>query len=221
MSSDTSQKTGGARRDLYLIVGLLIAVVAASTALYWAATTGRVDVPAMLGTKNNGDLIRPPRAFAEMTLRKSDGTAFDFAHEKPRWTLLIPVTSQCDENCAQTLYLTRQIRTSLGKDLDRVQRYFISKSGAPDAEFEKLLTQHAGAQVLLADAAAFDKLFEGFEPVRDRRYFVVDPDGWLMMAYRPDHDGKAVIADLKFLLNNSHENETSAEERAANKGDAH
>jgi hypothetical protein len=44
-------------------------------------------------------------------------------------------------------------------------------------------------------------------PLRDRQYFIVDPEGWTMMYYRDQQDGKEVMADLKFLLTNSHENE--------------
>jgi hypothetical protein len=201
---------GGARRDLFLIIGMLVAVVATSTALYWAATSGRIDLPALLGTSNKGELIRPPRAFNELRLQRLNGEPFDFAKEKPHWTLLIPVSDSCDKDCADTLYLTRQIRTSLGKNMGRLQRHLVSKAGVPDAEFAKLLEDHPGVQVLLVDSAGYNHLFEGFEPVRERRYFVVDPQGWMMMAYGPRHDGKAVIADLKFLLTNSHEDEAGA-----------
>ena len=31
-------------------------------------------------------------------------------------------------------------------------------------------------------------------------FALVDPDGWLMMTYSPNHDGSQVLKDLKFLL---------------------
>lgn len=206
MTTTTSNK--GPRRDLFLIIGMLIAVIATSTALYWAATSGRVDLPGMLGTKNHGDLITPPRPISDMPLRGVDGQSFDFAKQKPHWTLIVPVASHCDAACERTLYLTRQIHVALGKNAGRVQRYFVSKDGAPDAAFAQLLTQHTGAQVLLAEAAAFDKFFGG---QLAHAYFVVDPAGWLMMGYRADHDYPGVLADLKFLLGNSHEDDPSAD----------
>ena len=207
MSTAVTKKSGSGRRDLFLILGMLIAVIATSTALYWAATNGRVNLPALLGTKNNGDLIAPPRSFGELPLQKIDGQAFVFSAEKPKWTLLIPVSNHCDAACEKTLYLTRQMHVALGKNASRVQRYFISKDGAPDAAFEQLLTQHAGVKVLLADPAVYQKLFDGFDPIARQQYFVVDPAGWLMMAYGPQHGGQAVMTDLKFLLTNSHEDE--------------
>lgn len=207
-SKTSPPKKAGARRDLYLIVGMLIAVVVTSTALYWAATTGRVNVPALLGTKNHGDLITPPRPLTDLPLTGVDGQPFDFAKQKPHWSVLIPVSSTCDAQCEKTLYQTRQIHVALGKNSSRVRRYFVSKDGGPDAAFEQLLTQHAGAQVLLAKPAAFDKFFAGYQP--QQQFFIVDPAGWMMMAYRADHDGQEVMADLKFLLGNSHEDEPSS-----------
>lgn len=205
-STQTSKKAGSGRRDLYLIFGLLVAVVATSTALYWAATSGRVDLPKLLGTKNNGELISPARSFAELPVQQG-GSVFEFAKEKPQWTLLIPVADHCEEGCVQTLYITRQIQVALGKDANRVRRYLIGVGATPDAEFEKLLTQHPGVKFLQTDSATYQKLFEGYDPIRNRQYFIVDPKGWMMMVYSPALDGNAVMADLKFLLKNSHENE--------------
>jgi len=210
MSTETTKKPGSGRRDLFLILGMLIAVIATSTALYWAATNGRVNLPALLGTKNNGDLITPPRSFGELSLQKLDGQAFVFSMEKPRWSLLIPVSNHCDARCEQTLHLTRQMHVALGKNASRVQRYLISKDGAPDVAFEKLLTQHAGVKVLLAEPTVYQKLFDGFDPIAHQQYFVVDPAGWMMMAYGPQHGGQSVMTDLKFLLSNSHEDEPSS-----------
>jgi hypothetical protein len=34
-------------------------------------------------------------------------------------------------------------------------------------------------------------------------YYVVDPNGWIMLAYAANADGKDLMADLKFLLKNS------------------
>jgi len=201
----TTTKSGGARRDLYLIIGLLIAVVATSTALFWASTSGRLDLPALLGTKNHGDLIQPPRPLAELSLHTPEGQPFEFAKQKPHWTFLVPVSAHCDAGCEKALYLTRQIHVALGKNAGRVQRYVVSRDGAPDAAFAQLLTQHPGVQVLLADTAAFDRHLAGQLPAHS--YFVVDPAGWMMMGYHNDHAYTGVIADMKFRPSNSHEND--------------
>jgi hypothetical protein len=197
------------RRIPALILGSLIAVMLLSTLLFRASVNGQIDLPQLLGTKNNGTLISPPRAIAELPLQLGNGEVFDFAKQPKRWRILLSASSHCDSQCQQNLYLTRQIHIALGKDSNRVQRYLVVTQWPLDAEFEKLLQEHPKLQVLKVDANAFDQYFakSQLQPLRDQQYIVVDPAGWLMMSYGPQHDGKAVIKDLKFLLSNSREQE--------------
>lgn len=192
-----------------IIMGSLILVVLASTLLFRAAVKGQIDLPALLGTKNNGVLIKPPRAIGELPLQFASGEVFDFAKQPKQWSIAIPVSAHCDTQCEQTLYLTRQIHIALGKHADRVRRYLIATEYPLDAEFENLLKQHPKLEVLRANAAEFSQYFSrsDLQPLQKHQYFLVDPEGWLMMVYGPQHEGKAVMKDLKFLLTNSHEDE--------------
>ena len=196
-----------------IMMGSLILVILASTLLFRAAVKGQVDLPALLGTKNNGVLIQPPRAIAELPLLL-DGEPFDYAKQPKQWSLVIPVSAHCDEICRQTLYMTRQIHIALGKHADRVRRYLLTTAVPLDAEFENLLKEHPKLQVLHADAAAFTDYFarSNLQPLQQHQYLLVDPEGWVMMYYGPQHDGKAVMKDLKFLLTNSHEQESHEQE---------
>lgn len=206
-NSDSANKSS--RRIPAIMLGSLVAIILASTLLFRASVNGQVDLPALLGTKNNGVLIKPPRAIAELPLTLATGEQFEFAKQPKHWNLLIPVPAHCDNQCQQNLYLTRQIHIALGKDADRVQRYLIATQWPLDAEFETLLQQHPNLQILRADESAFAAYFaqSNLQPARDQQYLLLDPAGWLMMYYNPQHDGKAVIKDLKFLLSNSHEDE--------------
>ena len=197
------------RRIPAIMLGSLVAIILASTLLFRASVNGQVDLPALLGTKNNGVLIKPPRAISELPLTLADGEKFEFAKQPKHWNLLIPVLAHCDNQCQQNLYLTRQIHIALGKDSDRVRRYLIATQWPLDAEFETLLQQHPNVQILHVDERAFAAYFaqSNLQPARDQQYLLLDPAGWLMMYYNPQHDGKAVIKDLKFLLSNSHEQE--------------
>lgn len=199
------------RRDLYLIVGTMVAVVVASTLLFRAATSGVIDLPALLGTSNKGSLITPPLPLSELTLRSPDGEQFDVAAQERKWTLMVLAGDSCDDACLQNLYLTRQVRTALGRDAGRVRRYLVTTS-APDAATESFLAkEHPNLQRLVVDRAEIRRFLApglgGKDPVEDHLYFVVDPQGWVMMFYTPAHDGKSVLADLRFLLKNSHEQE--------------
>ncbi len=192
-----------------IIFGSLVLVIVVSTLLFRAAVTGQLDLPAMLGTKNRGVLIRPPQPIAELKLLSNNGEVFDFAKQPKQWTIVIPAGAHCDKQCEQTLYLTRQIHVALGKHADRVRRYLLVTEFPLDSEFENLLKQHPKLDILRADSSQFTEYFArvNLQPVRDNQYLILDPQGWFMMYYNPQHDGKAMLGDLKFLLTNSHEDE--------------
>lgn len=207
INSDSTKPNN--RRIPAIMLGSLVAIILASTLLFRAAVNGQVDLPALLGTKNNGVLITPPRAIAELPLTLANGEKFEFAKQPKHWNLLIPAQAHCDNQCEQNLYLTRQIHIALGKHTERVQRYLIATQWPLDAAFETILQQHPNMQILRVDESAFTTYFDrsNLQPARDQQYLLLDPAGWLMMYYNGQHDGKAVIKDLKFLLTNSHENE--------------
>jgi len=192
-----------------IILGSLVLVIFASTLLFRASVLGTINLPELLGTRNNGTLIKPPQPLADLPLQIAGADKFQFDALPKQWTLLIPVASHCDEQCRQALYITRQLHIALGKNADRVRRFLVATEYPLDADFEHLLTEHPKLQVLTADATAFAQFFAkaGLQPLRDRQYFIVDPNGWVMMYYNNEHNGKAVMTDLKFLLTNSHENE--------------
>lgn len=210
MSSDVSRT----RRNVSvpgIILGSFIVVMLASTVLYVAQIKGKVDLPSVLGTKNNGTLLKPPQPIADLPLQTAAGEPFNYAALPKQWSIVIPVARHCDETCQKVLYTTRQLRIALGKHTERVRRIFIATEYPLDADFEKLLTEHPNVQVLVSEKSQFDQFFSkaSLDPLRDRQYFIVDPDGWAMMYYNDQIDGKAVMADLKFLLGNSHENEVT------------
>lgn len=197
------------RRDLFLIIGMLVLVVAASTALYTATQKGVIDLPSLLGTKNKGELVTPPLAIADLSLRDADGHPFDYAAESKRWTLLVPAIGGCEDACEQALYLSRQVDIALGRDANRARRYLVTTDWplSPTLQ-QQLRDQHADIKVLRADPMELQRYLDqvdvGDEPPR---LYVVDPYGWLMMYYSAQHEGHAVLDDLKFLIKNAHENE--------------
>ncbi len=208
MSIDLSKAKRNSRVPA-LILGSLALVILISTLLFRAATTGKIDLPNVLGTKNNGTLITPPQPLADLPLQIAGGNTFQLDALPKQWNLLIPVARHCDEQCQQTLYTTRQLHIALGKNARRVRRFLVTTEYPLDAEFERLLSEHPKLEVLTADAATFAQFFAkaNLQPLRDRQYFIADPNGWVMMYYNDTHNGKAVMADLKFLLTNSHEDE--------------
>ena len=213
MTNEVGSPTGAQpKRNRYvpaIIFGSLILVILASTLLFRAAVSGQVDLPGLLGTKNNGVLIKPPQPIAELPLRNADGSTFDYAKQPKLWSIVIPVNGYCDAQCEQTLYQTRQIHIALGKHTERARRYLLTSQFPLDAKFEKLLQEHPNLVVLNTSSADYSNYFARIDlsPAANHQYLLIDPNGWLMMYYQPEHDYKAVIKDLKFLISNSSEQE--------------
>jgi len=196
-------KTNNNRLVLLLIGGIPVVMILAATWLWYYVASGKLDLVDVLGTANRGTLLDPPRQVAELPLRAQQGEAMIVDVQQPNWTILVPVAGACDEKCAQVLYYTRQIHTAMGKYGPRIQRVMLRQEGAPELD-ETLLREHPKLKVLYTSAAGFAGLFADIAgPGGQLGYYVVDPAGWMMMAYDRDADGKDIMADLKFLLKNS------------------
>lgn len=209
------------RLVLLLIAGVPLTVILLATWLWYFVVRGDLDLVAILGTANRGELVQPPRLLAETPLREQSGAALDYGSLEPRWTMLLPgAAGDCDAVCEHTLYVTRQIHVALGKEFNRVRRIYVSQTpvagvrmaeetlsdgrAAPPDLAAYLAQEQRGLQALVVDRADFDRLFPEYlgDP---STWYLVDPAGWIMMSYNAEIPYKDVISDLKFLLKNSGE----------------
>ncbi|MDJ0926328.1 MAG: hypothetical protein QNJ73_01660 [Gammaproteobacteria bacterium] len=148
------------------------------------------------GSVENGTLITPVRPVPAGLLAADDpDAALRFAG---RWSLVIAEPGDCDADCRDTLYETRQLRRALGRDMDRVQRIWLVSEGQADGAF--LAEEHPDLQVLGADHASNSQLAEIIGPRQRGEIFLVDPIGNLMMRFSPELDMRAMHTDLKRLL---------------------
>lgn len=118
--------------------------------------------------------------------------------EEPLWLLVYANEAACDEACVQTLYIQRQSRKMLGREMDRLGRVFLHGSELPDTLF--LQSEHSdlwtGQDEALSSLLA-SKLPEG-EPAGG--YFLIDPIGNLVLYFRPDMNPKDMVSDIKKLF---------------------
>ncbi len=132
------------------------------------------------GRRNFGELINPQLSLPNLTATGSDGQAINLQALKGQWLLISVSSGNCDEPCSQNLYLQRQMRESLGKDKDRVDRVWLITDDKPiDA---KLQTALLGATVLRVQASALSSWLKpsSGQALADHLY-VVDPMGnWMM-----------------------------------------
>ena len=190
---------------LLMIAGLPLVVVLVATWLWYYVASGKLDLVAMLGTANRGELLATPVDIRSLALKDVSGKPFDpVAGEKPLWRILIPGSHACDEPCRNMLHFTRQVHTAMGKHRNRIERIYAFAPGDKAEARTVAMDQYPKLQVLYTSAAALaQELDIRAGDSSSPAYYVVDPRGWIILAYGADADGKDVMADLKFLLKNS------------------
>ena len=191
----------GARRSRTQLV-LIWALFLLPPVSAWMAWTylGERGVAA---TTNAGTLIAPARPLQLAGLQQIDGKPFSDRELRGRWTYVVFATGDCDEACQKQLYLTRQTRIAMSKDIPRVQRLLVL-GRQPSAELVQLLGKeqpdlHWVVRGEQADALLQQFSGEGFQPAGGQ-YFLVDPLGNLMMFYDLGVPAKGIMKDLQKLL---------------------
>lgn len=150
------------------------------------------------GSVAHGILLSPPPALPDGKVMLPDGKAADF-HMK--WSLLYVGPGDCPDACKKDLYRTRQVRRALGKEMDRVQRFFVSTGPAPDAQY--MADYQPGLMVLADGAADRDRVLAALGSYAAGDVFLADPLGNLVLRFPAGTSMKDMHADLKLLLDAS------------------
>jgi cytochrome oxidase Cu insertion factor (SCO1/SenC/PrrC family) len=203
MSPTASRDVRRGRRKLLALAALYFVPLAVAFWMYYGPAEWR---PA--GDSSKGDLIDPARPLAAIALPTAQGQPTDALFLRGKWTMLYVGDGLCDKRCRSALYLMRQSRIALNKDMDRVQRVFLVTGRCCDRAF--LAAEHPDLVVALVEDAASAALLEPFPPydgvpvAAAGRIYLVDPLGNLLMSYAPNAPDKALLTDLKKLLRLSH-----------------
>jgi len=191
------------RRQLLALAALFFVPLAVAFWMYYGPAGWHPS-----GDASKGDLIDPARPLPGLALPTPDGPPTDPGFLRGKWTMLYVGDGRCDDRCRKALYLTRQSRIALNKDMDRVQRVFLATDRCCDRAF--LAQEHPDlvvARVEDAAAAAVLQPFPAYDGVpvgAAGRIYLVDPLGNLLMSYAPGAPDKALLTDLKKLLRLSH-----------------
>ncbi|MBO9515245.1 MAG: hypothetical protein J7549_14105 [Variovorax sp.] len=127
-----------------------------------------------------GDLIDPQRPMPSLAATAPDGARIELSSLHGQWLLIAVGDAACDAVCEQQLYLQRQLRESLGREKDRLDRVWIISDAAPlPARLESALH---GATVVRVPAAELSRwLAPAAGQALSDHLYLVDPMGnWMM-----------------------------------------
>ncbi|HXB00074.1 MAG TPA: hypothetical protein VNW05_06080 [Steroidobacteraceae bacterium] len=153
---------------------------------------------------NAGALVDPPKPLPALALPLEQGGVTDPQFLKGKWTFLYVQQGRCTDDCQRRLYDTRQVRTALDRDMDRVQRVFIGDADCCDTQaLHAMHPDLIAIRMSPADEALLELLPRAAGD-KSERIYLIDPLGNLMMFYEAGANPKGMLEDMKRLLGLSH-----------------
>ena len=152
---------------------------------------------------NYGELIEPQREIpATLALRDLRGATVDPRSLKGQWLVLVVAGGACDARCEKHLWLQRQLRETLGREKERVDKvWLVNDGGTPAPRTLDAISVGTPATVLRAapaELAAWLQPASG-HAIEDHLY-LVDPMGHWMMRFPADAEPARVKRDVDRLL---------------------
>ena len=192
------------RIQALLIIAIVVLPIVAAYIMFYT----RMGIPQH--TTNKGDLLNPPVAVATLNLHTLAGEPWDVNAQEKKWRLLIPGGRDCGMTCVDNLFLTRQVHIRLAEKSARLERiYLLQDNDLSAATAEYLQRDHPHVPVLKIAPDAFAELQKSLPHLAtsslSKHYFLMDQEGFVMMAYSPENSGKDLLTDIKRMLKYSPE----------------
>lgn len=151
-------------------------------------------------SKNYGELVQPVRSMSFPVLSdvKGDEIPPEFWS---KWTFVILHKNDCDELCRKNLYFLRQMRTSLGRDMGRLQNVMML-AGQADQDLQSYISEYPNLTVIPDVGNEVFSSFDmpGIQVGETSMLYLMDPAGNLMMTYSAVNDPPSILSDLRRLL---------------------
>jgi len=167
-----AQRTRSGRWKMILVLLMCIAPVATSYFMYYVV---RPPARSVFGT-----LIEPQRPLPDLVGAAPDGSQVNLRALRNQWLLVTVGGGACDALCERHLYLQRQLRESLGKEKNRMDRVWLIDDAAPiPPALEPALR---GATVLRVPQPALGQWLQpGQGHALSEHLYLVDPLGnWML-----------------------------------------
>jgi len=192
IADDAARRTASGRLKMFIVLLVCAAPVVASYLAYFVIRPE--------GRTNYSELIEPLRPIpAALPLADLQGRPIATESLKGQWLLVVVSGGMCDKRCEHYLWLQRQLRETLGREKERVDKvWLIDDAAIPRSA---TLDAIAGATVL---RVPHDALVEWLTPAPQRtleqHIYVVDPLGNWMMRVPVDPEPAKFKRDVEKLL---------------------
>ena len=189
------RRTRNGRLKMLAVLAVCAAPVIASYFTYFVI---RPD-----GRNNYSELIVPSRELpAALPLKDLAGQPVPAASLRGQWLLVVVSDAACNAVCEKYLYLQRQLRETLGREKERVDKlWLITDAGVPRPAVLQAIEQNAPATVLRVPRAALSAwLVPSAGQTLEAQLYLVDPMGQWMMRTPVDPDPAKLKRDLERLL---------------------
>ena len=188
----SKQNSGRAIASLIFLTPIIVLI--SSSALFYSGYTPD-------GTVNKGTLLSEPIQLSELNLKVNSGP---LQEEFPgKWSIVQFVSGDCQEDCWETLYSSRQINIRLAKNSSRVVRYLINigKNNLSTESLKKISEEYP-----LLNTGSIESNFVPLpisERLRDSPYILFDPLGNGILIYDSSLPSGELLKDIKKVLQNS------------------
>ncbi len=168
--------------------------------------------------RNYGTLITPVRGLPDVPATALDGKATNLRALKDQWLLVSVASAACDAACEKHIYLQRQLRESLGRDKDRLDRVWLVTDDAPvlPALAAQVNAPNVDAYALRVGEAQVAQWLAP-EPGHklSEHLYLVDPQGNWMMRFPADVDAIKAKRDMERLLRAANSWDRAGREKVA------
>lgn len=195
LADDLTRRTTHGRRMMLAVLLVCAAPVIASYFTYFVIRPE--------GRTNYGELIEPLRPVpADLPLVDLAGEPVAAASLKGQWLLVVVAGGACNAACERSLWVQRQLRETLGREKDRIDKVWLIPDGVPPRpKTLQAVSTNTDIKVLQARA---DALEQWLQPTKGHalteHMYVVDPLGNWMMRVPPDADPARLKRDIEKLL---------------------
>lgn len=190
-----ARRTSNGRLKMLLVLLVCAAPVVASYFTYFVIRPE--------GRTNYSDLILPVRPIpADLPLTDLQGKSVNALALKDQWLIVVVGGGACDAECEKRLWLQRQLRETLGREKERVDKvWLIDDNASPRAETMKAIETGTPATVLRVPAAALAQwLAPATGHTLEQHLYVVDPMGNWMMRVPAEPIPAKLKGDMEKLL---------------------